>query len=383
MLSSLGQRIDLKNGTNVVNSQLDSCQKDPAMPESDSTPHSEDSIYPKIDAGREKGRLSWPRIIIGVLLGSAGLYFIFRNVNLGDVAQAVRDADPVYLILAVLVIVITIVTKTWRWRLIFTSGAETPTFSALFWSLSLGQFFNVVVPLRTGEIARIVALDQQEKISKSRTLSTLVIEKTLDMTGLVVSVLVILPFVALPDAITERWNTLAIIVLLILPLMFIAAVNSRRLVDLSKRIGELLPQWLRLHFIQILEAGLEGLSALKSRKLLASLSVVTLIIFALSVLTPLVLFYAFGLPFGVREAIILNLLVTLSTAPPSTPGRIVVFLAIVRLTLEGFGAVDSSLVLSYALTYLIVVYAPSLLLGGLALAKGGYRYSSGLLGKRG
>jgi hypothetical protein len=79
------------------------------------------------------------------------------------------------------------------------------------------------------------------------------------------------------------------------------------------------------------------------------------------------------MPFGLREAIIINLLVTLATAPPSTPGRIVVFLAIVRLAMEGFGMNDSSLILSYAIAFLFVVYAPPLILGGLAMTKGGYR----------
>jgi uncharacterized membrane protein YbhN (UPF0104 family) len=122
-----------------------------------------------------------------------------------------------------------------------------------------------------------------------------------------------------------------------------------------------------------LDAGLEGLAALRSRRLVAVLSFVTILIVFLSILTPLVLFKAFSMPFGLREAIIINLLVTLATAPPSTPGRIVVFLAIVRLAMEGFGMNDSSLILSYAIAFLFVVYAPPLILGGLAMTKGGYR----------
>jgi hypothetical protein len=130
---------------------------------------------------------------------------------------------------------------------------------------------------------------------------------------------------------------------------------------------------MRTRFILVLEAGLEGLAALRSRRLTAGLSLVTILIVILSLLTPLLLFKAFNLPFGIREAIIINLLTTLATAPPSTPGKIVVFFLIVRLAMEGFGIDDTSVILSYAIAFLFVVYTPALILGGLALSKGGYK----------
>jgi len=319
-------------------------------------------------------RLSWPRTVIGIVVGLIGLVFIVRNVDFADVVSAYQDAILGYIVLAVVVVLSTILTKTWRWRLIFSSGPDIPRYRSLFWALVTGQFFNIVVPLRTGEVARIVSLDQQENTSKSRTLSTLVIEKTLDIVGLVATILVILPFVSLPEEVTQQGNTLAIIVLVGLPILFLIALNSRRLRNISRGVGDRLPQRIRTSFIQILEAGINGLAALKSRRLLAGLSAITLLIVLLSLLTPLILFKAFNLPFGIRESIIINLLVTVATAPPSTPGRIVVFLAIVRLALEGFGTDDTSVILSYAIAFLFVVYAPSLILGGIALAKGGYRF---------
>lgn len=319
-------------------------------------------------------RVSWLRVAIGVAVGLIGLVFIVRNVELADIASAFQAAILGYVLLAVAVILITIVTKTWRWQLIFRSGTDVPGFRPLFWALVTGQFFNIVVPFRTGEIARVVSLDQQEQISKSKTLSTLVIEKTLDTAGLVATILIVLPFVAIPVEVSQRGNSLAIITLVVLPILFLLALNSHRLSRLTKGIGDRLPSWMRLRFIQILEAGLEGLAALRNRRLTAGLSLVTILIVILSLLTPLLLFKAFNLPLGIREAIIINLLVTLATAPPSTPGRIVIFLAIVRLAMEGFGIDDTSVILSYAIAFLFVVYSPALILGGLALSKGGYKF---------
>jgi uncharacterized protein (TIRG00374 family) len=308
-------------------------------------------------------KLPWPRLLLGIVVGVVGVLLIVRNVDYSDVRTAFQAARLGYVFLAVVVIIVTILTKTWRWQLIYRSGANVPGFQPLFWALVTGQFFNILVPFRTGEVARILFLEQQAHI----------IEKTLDIAGLVATILLILPFMTLPEEVSERGNALAIVVIIALPILFLIAFSSRRLQGYSHGIGNRLPAWIRGHFVQILKAGLDGLAALRSKKLTAGLSVVTAAAVILSLLTPLILFKAFSLPFGIREAIIINLLVTVATAPPSTPGRIVVFLAIVRLAMEGFGHDDPSLVLSYAVSFLLVVYAPSLILGGLALAKGKYR----------
>ncbi len=336
--------------------------------------HTEEPNISRTDDSQVNIRVSWLRVTIGVAVGLIGLFFIVRNVEFADVASAYQDAILGYVLLAVAVILITIITKTWRWQLIFKSGPDAPGFRPLFWALVTGQFFNIVVPFRTGEIARVLSLDQQEQVSKSKTLSTLVIEKTLDTAGLVATILIVLPFIAIPDEVLQRGNTLAIITLVALPILVLVALNSHRLSRFAKGSGERLPPWMRMRFIQILEAGLDGLAAFRSRRLTAGLSLVTMLIVILSLLTPLVLFKAFNLPYGIREAIIINLLVTLATAPPSTPARIVVFLAIVRLAMEGFGIDDTGVILSYAIAFLFVVYTPALILGGLALSKGGYRF---------
>lgn len=335
--------------------------------------HTEEPNLAQADDKLVTIRVSWPRIVIGLVIGVVGLVFIIRNVDFSDVATAFQDAILGYILLAVIVILITIVTKTWRWQLIFTSGEYRPPFRTLFWALVTGQFFNILVPFRTGEVARVVSLDRQGKVSKSRAVSTLVVEKTLDIAGLVATILIVLPFMTIPEEVSQRGNTLAIVILVALPILIMVALNSHRLSRISHGVSQRLPLWFRTRFIQILDAGLEGLAALKSRRLVAGLSLVTIFIVFLSFLTPLILFKAFNLPYGIREAIIINLLVTIATAPPSTPGRIVVFLAIVRLAMEGFGIDDSSLILSYAIAFLFVVYAPPLILGGLSLTKGGYR----------
>ncbi len=228
--------------------------------------HSEEPNISRTDDSQVNIRVSWLRVTIGVAVGLIGLFFIVRNVEFADVVSAYQDAILGYVLLAVAVILITIITKTWRWQLIFKSGPDAPGFRPLFWALVTGQFFNIVVPFRTGEIARVLSLDQQEQVSKSKTLSTLVIEKTLDTAGLVATILIVLPFIAIPDEVSQRGNTLAIITLVALPILFLVALNSHRLSRYAKGIGERLPPWMRMRFIQILEAGLDGLAAFRSRR---------------------------------------------------------------------------------------------------------------------
>ena len=100
---------------------------------------------------------------------------------------------------------------------------------------------------------------------------------------------------------------------------------------------------------------------------------VSLLIGGLSVLTPLLLFTALGLPLGLKEAILLHLITSIGSVPPTTPARLGVFEWLVVFMLAQLGEGDENLRLSYALLYHSVVLLPQLTLGAVALAQSRWR----------
>ena len=57
--------------------------------------------------------------------------------------------------LAVGVVLTTLALKGWRWQLMFPDDSAPVPFRAAFWSTTLGQYVNLIIPfLRLGEVAR-------------------------------------------------------------------------------------------------------------------------------------------------------------------------------------------------------------------------------------
>lgn len=319
---------------------------------------------------------SWLRIGLSLLLAAAAIILLARNVNIDDVQSALAGADYRYIAIAVLIIFITIIVKVWRWQWMFHTDQVRPPFGSLYRALVLGQFFNIIFPLRIGEIARVYSLDLQSGIRKAKSLSTIVIEKTLDLVALVLSAVLVIPFIVLPEFILENGYPIALIVLLIFLSLIFLAYRTELVTTLVRRVSKPLPQGIERKIDQVLVAGLDGLSSLRNWRLTLWLGLLSFFIVVLSILTPYVLFYAFGLPLGLEEAVILNLVMTLGMIPPSTPGKILVFEGIVILMLRQFGVVDGNLMLGYAIVFHLVVVLPQILLGAIAFARGGSRLTT-------
>jgi glycosyltransferase 2 family protein len=146
-----------------------------------------------------KRLFSWLNLLLGLVLLIWGVWYVVNEITLAELRHALALADPRYMVLALLVFLATLATKAARWQRQFTPRARRPGFAPSFWAMMLGQFMNTAVSfLRLGEIARVFALHQQTGISKLEGLGTLVLEKSLDLIMLVLTLVVLIPLSSCP-----------------------------------------------------------------------------------------------------------------------------------------------------------------------------------------
>ena len=324
-------------------------------------------------------KIPWFRLLLGLLVGALGLWLITRDLQPGDIRQALANAKPSYIVLAVFVIIGTILTKTWRWQLLIINNGRSqkkdephpvhPNFTTLFWPLILGQFINAISPIRVGDLARVVALERESGIDKIQALGTLVVEKTLDIIVLVLTLFLILPFVVLPESITERGTLLAMTAVTLLVLLLFFAYQREWIIGLTKRLIKRLPNRLQRPLTHLIVAGLEGLSALRQPSQLLSLTFVSAVIAVLSLLTPYILFSAFDLDLGLKEAALLHLTLIIGLIPASTPANVGIFESLVVFMLNQFGLTDNAAILSYAIIFHLVVVMPQIVLGSISVIR--------------
>lgn len=121
------------------------------------------------------------RTIIGVLIAVLFSWLILRNIDFRELAAIFRQANISYIALAIIVFFIGYSCRTERWRLMLLQ--ENPT---LRWRGCVGPLLasiaaNNVLPFRAGDVIRAFAFNGRLGISASTSLTSLFVERLLDL----------------------------------------------------------------------------------------------------------------------------------------------------------------------------------------------------------
>jgi uncharacterized protein (TIRG00374 family) len=271
--------------------------------------------------------------------------------------------------------VLTIALKGWRWQLMFPSERSPVRFGAAFWAIALGQYVNLIVPfLRLGEVARLYGLNRETGTGPARALGTLIVEKTLDLIFFGLTIVFILPFVILPDYVSDPGPTILLLPLLLLAILYLLAYRTQWIIELWRWIIRPLPARLQTWLLQAAVAGLEGLESLRDRRLSLIMVLLSLVIAVLAVVLPYALFPALDLSLNLIDAALIHVVVSIAIAPPSTPAKIGVFNGAAALMLWQFGLSDEAAIAGYSILLYLVVVAPQIVLGIIAASRSKWRW---------
>lgn len=133
-------------------------------------------------------------IIIGITLSVLFLWVALRGLDWQAVGDVLRDARWQFVLVATVVWTLGLFTRAIRWRVLLGEQiALRPTFHIL----NIGFFLNNTIPLRIGELARAYLVGVSEpSISGWSALSTIVVERIIDMLAVVIMLVLVLPVIA-------------------------------------------------------------------------------------------------------------------------------------------------------------------------------------------
>lgn len=335
------------------------------------TPEAESSHAP--DGAPSRWRRWWPWLNGGVtaVLLVGGVWYLSQTITLAELQAALAAANGWLILLGLLIFVGNGSLKAWRWQsLLAPKDVREMPYTAVFWAIWLGQFINSVLPfLRLGEIGRAYAINHLTGYSKTQAVSTMLIEKSLELILLGLTVLLLLPFAALPPNTKQLGLALAVVATIFLLAMGLVTYQTERVIGLLRRILAPFPSKVEAWLERRLIAGLDGLAALRNRRSVQAIGLASIVITSLDIALPYALFFAFGLPFGLSVAVLISLAVALVTTPPTAPGELGIFEAAVFFVLAQVGqteALGTAVIVSYALVFHLCTLLPKLVLGGLA-----------------
>jgi hypothetical protein len=302
-------------------------------------------------------RFRWPLLAAAVVVTVVFSWVAVRSVRFGDVAEALRSNEWIWIVPATALLAVSVVMRGVRWWLLFAPGGRPPLTEVLRATV-IGLCFNNLLPLRAGEAARLLALRRRTPASGGEILGTIATERLYDVGALLLMLFVLLP--VLPEVTWARaaaWLALALAVGIVAIAVGIAHWGERG-VRLIVCVWPL--RWLPVESGRLEQSAvnlLRGLAGLRPGRLALEAFVLTAaswIVIGLSfwLLTP-----GFDLGLGPEAGVFVVIAVGLALVLPSGPAGLGVFEAGVVVALSAYD-IDPSVALSYALVAHAVHFVP-------------------------
>jgi uncharacterized protein (TIRG00374 family) len=314
------------------------------------------------------------KFLFSAALSLLFLFLAFRGTDFSDLADALRNAEYVWMAGNLAVLMLSHVVRAWRWRYLLDPIKPAIGLRNLFSSVMVGYLMNGVLP-RAGEVARPYALGKLESISKGAAFGTIVVERIIDACSFLVIVLA-LPLLyegPLRESFPwlERAGTTAVALtgglLVVLVILMIRRDWTDRLMSLATR---LLPDRLGKSLIHVVHSFLDGFLFLKRPGTFLPIILLTLVIWTLYAVMIYLAFHAFGLQddLGFKGAVVVLAISSIGVAIP-TPGATGTYHVFASQTLIRLFFIDQAVALSFATVTHAVGLGGAVLVGLYFLAK--------------
>jgi hypothetical protein len=239
----------------------------------------------------------------------------------------------------------------------------------LFGILTIAQLVNGVLPAKLGPLVRVYLAGRGESEGAAFAFSTIVGEKLLEGTSLLIIGIGLLPLVPLAEWLRPATWVGAVALLIALGLVLWAALRR----DIAGRwMQAVLGRWPRL--LGAARSALAALDVWRDWRNMLVLAGWSLLIWAMTAFLNQLLLWCLGINVPLVAPLLLLVVLQIGVRVPSSPGSIGVFHYLSVVTLGLFG-VERELALSYGVLLHLVTYLPPSLLGVLYLGRYGYSLS--------
>lgn len=319
-------------------------------------------------------RRSWWALGAGVLLAGALLWWVLHDVEWAGLEAEIRAANLSLIAIAIGLATATFPLRVVRWRLLLRGedGSALP-FAPLWHAVAIGFMANNILPFRIGELMRTWAASRLTRARFSASLSSVAVERVFDALTVIAMLALGLLLAGLPPGV-ELFGT-PVTRLATASGVLVAAALVAGIVVVSfplaaeRLIRRMVPsEQLANRVVNLLEGLRHGLGVLRSPSRTAMVVAWSVVIWLVNALSFWVMMAAFHLPVGFAGVLLMQGVLVLGVAAPTTPGYVGVFEAVIKAVLLLF-AVPADRAVAYAVTYHITTFLPIVLLGAWSLMR--------------
>ena len=315
--------------------------------------------------------LSLLKLIATILIVAASIYFTIKNVDFSELGRSFRQANYLVALSIIPVIVLSHFVRAHRWKIMLTGIHPQARISSLFAGVIVGYFMSNIIP-RSGEFVRpYVTTQRDDNTTYSSLLGTIIVERFIDMVGLLVIIAAVLYFDAslfrgFPEFEGAIKNTLFLAIAL--GLVFIVIAPSRWGLRIAQTISAPLPGKVRAKVLDVFTKLQIGFGALHSTQQTVLVVCETALMYILYMLPLYIMFFA--VPSGLAgspslfDAVRLLAVTSLAYAVAPTPGAFGVFHVTARVATMSMLQFTEADAVAYATIMHFINYTTVMVIGG-------------------
>lgn len=321
-----------------------------------------------MNRGPRKGLLDW-KVVVGLLISVAALYWAFHDVDFSLIVRHVSEADLPLFGAAVVLATSLFYIRAVRWHWLLEPIQPGIPYRPRLAATCIGFMANNLLPARLGEFVRAYALGRVTGMPVSAAFGSLVVERLLDGIIVVAFFFAAMAAPGFPDAAGGGDFALAArIMLVLLAGGAVVLIGMVLRPEAAIRIGRavasrVLPESFRRPVVDALVAMVHGLSVLRSPRLMFISLVWSVLLWLTGALSFWVGFLAFGIDVPFSAAVFLQSLVGLGVSLPSAPGFFGLYEGFARLGLVSVYGVAPAQAVGFAIGFHIGGFVPITLIG--------------------
>jgi len=309
-----------------------------------------------------------PLFWIGLLISVGALFLAFRGLHWAEVGSALRHANYFLLLPAAVAMFFSLYFRAIRWGVLFHPRTHVRV-GNLMGTMNIGYSVNNLLPLRVGELVRAYLIGDAENVSTAHALSTIVVERVLDVLAVVLMVVLLLPFIDVPAWAATPALVAGAVFLVLGVLLATLSLARRWALTVVDNGARLLPARYRTRLHEAAEAVMEGFGVLSKPAVLARAVGWSFASWLCSVLTMFIVQQAFDLGVGFEAAPFVVATTSLAMLVPASPGYIGTFELVAIKGLENVFDASRSAAASYALAQHAFLYLAPMIIAGTYLWK--------------
>jgi uncharacterized protein (TIRG00374 family) len=266
------------------------------------------------------------------------IYFIFKGSKISDVIMIISNTSLFYAIIVALLSLALVVFKTFRWKLILDKSGVMPYYDLLKINFT-AHMFNVLLPLRAGEVIQVFLTRSKGDIKKSSVAGSLVLNKFMELLSMLILFYLLCIFVN--TTVPEIWLR-PIKYLVIFSILFLV-IFAFRIIDLNK-----IPTPSN-HILKTIHGFFISLTHIGNKVLLIKSLLLSLFVWGIELVMIYLLLISFGISAPFWAPILLIVGINLAILIPATSGSFGPYEFSIILVL-GLFAVPKETAIAFAIT---------------------------------